>query len=120
MSEEMDIGADIRMISGCEDHQTSADGTFKGYSRSPLSHTSTVSSVAAFSLPNPCGRAGGACTSTLLNILYKDHQDTSEDLTFTDVMEQMRVNLKAKKFTQIPQVRMDSSYCESHSLDSLG
>lgn len=70
----------------------------------PSHEQSLVSSVAAFSLPNPCGRAGGACTSTLLNILYKDHQDTSEDLTFTEVMEKMRVNLKAKNFTQIPQV----------------
>ncbi len=40
------LQADIRMISGCEDSQTSAD----------------VSSVADFRLPDPAGRAGGACT----------------------------------------------------------
>jgi metacaspase-1 len=65
---------------------------------------STVSSVEEFSLPNPCGRAGGACTSTLLNVLYKDHKDSSGDLSYTEVMEQMRVILKGKDFTQIPQV----------------
>ena len=71
------LQADIRMISGCDDHQTSAD----------------VSSVADFELPDPAGRAGGACTSTLLNVLYKDHADSSEDL-------------EARNFTQIPQVRV--------------
>jgi hypothetical protein len=38
--------ADIRMFSGCEDAQTSAD----------------VSSVGDFQLPDPAGKAGGACT----------------------------------------------------------
>ena len=40
------LRADIRMISGCEDCQTSAD----------------VSCVGDFHLPDPAGRAGGACT----------------------------------------------------------
>lgn len=44
------IRASIFMISGCEDSQTSAD----------------VSNVSNFSLPDPNGRAGGACTSALL------------------------------------------------------
>jgi hypothetical protein len=49
------LKADIRMISGCEDTQTSAD-------------VSNV--VRQFELPDPHGRAaGGACTSTLLKIL---------------------------------------------------
>ena len=59
--------------------------------------------MGSFQLPDPAGRAGGACTSTLLNILYKDHHDTSEDLTFVEVLNQMRTDLKAKNFTQIPQ-----------------
>ena len=41
----------VFMISGCEDSQTSAD----------------VSNVSSFQLPDPKGRAGGACTSALLN-----------------------------------------------------
>jgi hypothetical protein len=71
-----------------------------------------VGSVEGFSLPNPCGRGGGACTSTLLNVLYKDHQDTAGDLTFTEVMEKMRVILKEKNFEQIPQVRKCMSIYE--------
>ena len=58
----------------------------------------------SFSLPDPAGRAGGACTSTLLNILYKDEHVPEDDLSFTQVLEQMRENLKAKGFTQIPQL----------------
>merc|ERR1719204_16516 len=68
---------DIRMISGCEDSQTSAD----------------VSNVAGFSLPDPAGRAGGACTSTLLGILYEDEKVPEDDLSFTQVLTQMRERL---------------------------
>ena len=46
------IPAEIRMISGCKDAQTSAD----------------VSDVASFQLPDPAGRAGGALTSSLLKV----------------------------------------------------
>jgi hypothetical protein len=45
-----DIQATVLMISGCKDAQTSAD----------------VSNVSSFTLPDPNGRAGGACTSALL------------------------------------------------------
>lgn len=79
---------DIRMISGCEDAQTSAD----------------VSNVNSFQLPDPAGRAGGACTSTLLRILYKDEHVPEDDLSFTQVLSQMRDDLKEHNFTQIPQL----------------
>ncbi|CAB9509677.1 Metacaspase-1 [Seminavis robusta] len=79
---------DIRMISGCEDAQTSAD----------------VSNVGAFKLPDPAGRAGGACTSTLLSILYKDEKVPEDDLSFTEVLTAMRENLKKSGFSQIPQL----------------
>jgi hypothetical protein len=46
------IAAEVHMISGCKDDQTSAD----------------VSNVASFQLPDPAGRAGGALTSALLNV----------------------------------------------------
>lgn len=65
---------DIRMISGCEDAQTSAD----------------VSNVGSFQLPDPAGRAGGACTSTLLRILYKEEHVPEDTLSFTEVLEKMR------------------------------
>jgi len=48
--ETREIRAKVFMISGCQDNQTSAD----------------VSNVSSFSLPDPNGRAGGACTSALL------------------------------------------------------
>lgn len=83
-----ELRKDIRMISGCEDRQTSAD----------------VSNVSSFQLPDPAGRAGGACTSTLLRILYADEQVPEEDLSFTEVLEQMREQLSGGGYTQIPQL----------------
>lgn len=82
------IPSEFRMISGCEDEQTSAD----------------VSNVASFQLPDPAGRAGGACTSTLLNILYADKRRPVDDMSFKDVLLKMRGILDDKGFTQIPQL----------------
>ncbi|CAB9516074.1 Metacaspase-1 [Seminavis robusta] len=81
------IPADVRLISGCRDEQTSAD----------------VSNVADFKLPDPSGKAGGACTSAMLQVLYADHTDTSEDLTFEEVILKIRDNL-SENFSQIPQL----------------
>jgi Caspase domain len=80
--------ADIWMISGCEDRQTSAD----------------VSNVGHFQLPDSQDRAGGACTAALLKVLYEDEQSPFEDYSFTQVMEKMRVTLKTMGFKQIPQL----------------
>lgn len=82
------IPAIVHMISGCRDEQTSAD----------------VSNVASFSLPDPKGRAGGALTSSLLNVTYADHQNTGEDLSFQDTLLQVRGMLRQKGFSQIPQL----------------
>lgn len=83
-----ELRKDIRMISGCQDTQTSAD----------------VSNVASFQLPDPAGRAGGACTSTLLKILYADEHVPEDDLSFTEVLDQMREHLGKNSYTQIPQL----------------
>jgi metacaspase-1 len=80
--------ADIWMISGCEDAQTSSD----------------VSNVKGFELPDPAGRAGGACTATLLSVLYENEKTPLKEYTFADVMESMRQILKQKGFHQIPQL----------------
>lgn len=85
---EAAIKSEFRMISGCEDEQTSAD----------------VSNVGSFQLPDPAGRAGGACTSALLKILYADKRRPDDDLSFKDVLLQMRDILSEKDFTQIPQL----------------
>ena len=82
------IHADIRMWSGCEDAQTSAD----------------VSDVANFKLPDPAGRGGGACTSALLQVLYADHKETSADLSFEQVIFKIRDNLDQMGLSQVRMV----------------
>jgi cobalamin biosynthesis protein CobT len=81
------ISADVRLISGCMDSQTSAD----------------VADVESFQLPDPAGSSGGACTSAMLQVLYADHTDTSEELTFQEVMLKIRDNLD-DNFTQVSTV----------------
>jgi len=76
------------MISGCQDAQTSAD----------------VSNVDGFQLPDPAGREGGACTSSLLKVLYEDASDAKLDLTFVELLTEMRDVLSEKGFDQIPQL----------------
>lgn len=77
------------MISGCHSEETSAD-------------VSNVNSVSQ--LPNPAGRAGGACTSALLDILYGNAQDHRQELTFQHVLLQLRDNLESNGFEQVPQL----------------
>lgn len=85
---EAAIPAEFRMISGCQDKQTSAD----------------VSNVASFQLPDPAGNAGGACTSALLNVCYADKHKPDEDLSFKDVLFKMREMLDEQGYSQIPQL----------------
>jgi len=94
MSEEYDskaeevIPADVRMMSGCHDDQTSAD----------------VGNVGSFDLPDPAGRAGGACTSALLKVLYDENQAPEETPSFVDVFLRTREVLEEMGFSQIPQL----------------
>ena len=75
------IPAEIHMISGCHDSQTSAD----------------VSNVGNFKLPNPQGRAGGACTAAILSALYERHRDgTLTSTSWVDLLRAMRHNLLNK------------------------
>jgi len=77
------------MISGCHDVQTSAD----------------ISNVGTFKLPNPQGRAGGACTAALLQVLYAARNaGTSEDMSWVQLLRSMRENLNSKGFDQVPQL----------------
>jgi metacaspase-1 len=82
------IPAEVRMFSGCRDEQTSAD----------------VSNVSTFQLPDPAGRAGGALTSSMLKVLYADHKNTGKDLSFQEVLLQVRGVLKQGQYDQIPQL----------------
>jgi hypothetical protein len=63
-----------------------------------------VYNVSAFQLPDPAGRAGGACTSALLQVLYKDHQQQTEPLTWVEVLRRMRTVLRGMGYDQIPQL----------------
>jgi len=89
------IPAEVRMISGCHSEQTSVD----------LSNVGTIST-----LPNPAGRAGGACTSALLNILYLHHYHrggnkfANNGISFQDILLQLRESLSNSGISQIPQL----------------
>lgn len=50
------------------------------------------------------GRAGGACTSAMLKVLYADHKAPDGDLSFQEVLLSMRDILKESRYTQIPQL----------------
>lgn len=73
------------MISGSHDTQTSAD----------------VSNVGTFQLPDPAGRAGGACTSALLQVL---HDHSREDMSWVTLLRTMRTVLLQMGFDQVPQL----------------
>ena len=63
------------MISGSHDMQTSAD----------------VGNInAQFELPNPAGRAGGACTAALLQVLYDAHDRGDVNMSWVDALREMR------------------------------
>lgn len=83
------IPANVRMISGSHDIQTSAD-------------VGNINSQ--FELPNPAGRAGGACTAALLQVLYDAHDRNDVDMSWVDVLREMREVLYEKGFDQIPQL----------------
>lgn len=79
------IPANFVMISGSEDKQTSAD----------------VGNVGSFSLPDPAGKAGGACTSALLKVL---NENQGRSMSWIDLLHRMRSILKSKGFDQVPQL----------------
>lgn len=81
------IPAEFHMISGSHDSQTSADAY----------------NVGKFQLPNPAGKAGGACTSAILQVLYRDGQK-QEGMSWVDLLRQMRSVLNGMGFDQIPQL----------------
>ena len=79
------IPAKFHMISGSEDKQTSAD----------------VSNVGSFALPDPAGKAGGACTATLLKVLTDNR---GAKISWIELLRRMRDVLRSKGFSQVPQL----------------
>ena len=63
-----------------------------------------VGNVASFQLPDAAGKAGGALTSAMLSVIYKEETPSAKDLTFVDVFLRAKKVVKAKGFDQIPQL----------------
>ena len=79
------IPAEVHMISGSHDSQTSAD----------------VHNTGQFQLPDPAGRAGGACTSALLKVLYRNGHSSR---SWVQTLRDMRSELFSMGYDQIPQL----------------
>ena len=102
--------ADVIMFSGCQDDQTSADVhnvtplflhhlPIDGVSWHCGERGPDCSQVASFGLPPDSGPggAGGACTNAMMLALSKNPSPT-----WIELLEDMRVILEEKKFTQVP------------------
>lgn len=72
----------FNMISSSADHQESEEAYNTG----------------SFELPNPAGKAGGACTSAFLQQQYEN----GNDLTWVETLQQMRSVLKGMGYHQTP------------------
>jgi hypothetical protein len=59
--------------------------------------------VLQFELPNPAGKAGGACTSALLQVLY-DQDKNAEPMSWVQTLRKMRSALQNMSYDQIPQL----------------
>jgi hypothetical protein len=92
------IPAKFVMISGSEDKQTSAD----------------VYNVGSFQLPDPAGKAGGACTSTILRVL---HDNNGQRMSWIDLLHKMRDVLRKKGYDQIPQLSSSRMLDVNHEFE---
>lgn len=59
--------------------------------------------TASFELPNPNGKEGGACTSSVLQVFY-DNAHKMGKLTQVQVLKQMQAIINSKGFNQEPQL----------------
>jgi len=76
------------MFAGAHDSQTAAD----------------ISNIDAFDLPDPAGKSGGACTSALLQALYRDEGEEDVANTWLQTLEIMREKIEDMGLTQLPQL----------------
>lgn len=80
-------------------------GTFYMFAGSLDSQTSAdISDVDTFELPDPNGKAGGACTSALLQTLYRDGGDEQIQYTWSETLEIMTEKIEDIGLTQRPQL----------------
>eukprot|EP00923_Selenidium_pygospionis_P017325 GHVN01030425.1.p1 GENE.GHVN01030425.1~~GHVN01030425.1.p1 ORF type:complete len:456 (+),score=106.02 GHVN01030425.1:39-1370(+) len=82
---------EVVKFSGCEDEQTSAD----------------VSSTKMFDLPQLFGpdAAGGACSGAFLSSVH-----SNQEVSYVQLLEDMRKDLVAKGFKQIPQLSSTTAF----------
>jgi metacaspase-1 len=78
------IRSNFNMISSSADHQQSEEAYNTG----------------KFELPNPAGKAGGACTSAFCQALYSSGNGSS----WVETLQQMRQVLQGMGYNQIPQL----------------
>jgi hypothetical protein len=62
-----------------------------------------VSNIAGFQLPDPAGRSGGACTSALLQTLWRDGDDDVQ-YSWAETLELMQEKIDELGLEQIPQL----------------
>jgi hypothetical protein len=91
------IPAEVCMISGCHSLETSVD----------VSNIHCIDGKG--NLPSPEGRAGGACTTALLSILYDSHEKGEKNnnyskITFQEMLLKLRGKLAQSGMSQIPQL----------------
>lgn len=82
------IPANIYMFAGASDSQQSTE----------------ISNVKTFQLPDPAGKAGGACTSALLQTLYRDDGDDDIRYTWAETLQLMREKIEEIGLNQQPQL----------------
>jgi metacaspase-1 len=81
--------ADIYMFSGSVDSQQSYE-------------VSIADDV--FELPDPAGKSGGACTSALLQTLWRDDDDDNIQYSWADTLDLMREKIEDMGLAQTPQL----------------
>jgi len=62
-----------------------------------------VHNVGKFDLPDAAGRAGGACTSALLQVLYRGGH-VAGAMSWVQCLRSMRTELNRMGFDQVPQL----------------
>ncbi|KAL3931352.1 MAG: hypothetical protein SGBAC_011348 [Bacillariaceae sp.] len=76
------------MFAGTDDSETAAD----------------IPNIDTFDLPDPAGKSGGACTSALLQALYRDEGEEDVTYTWLQTLEIMRDKIGDMGLTQVPKL----------------